>query len=400
MKENKVEAEGGELILRGSDGSYAIIPAIHKDKIMGMLEKGCHTCISNFVSRLPGAKNYAEDGTVITGEGDEKKESDTNGNIIKIIEKEGRMPIVVYDESKRGMKFTGGRFYIPYHATKELIDMEYTYDDIFMITMSERNTYEDYYVSMFNHSFKDLIKPAMEVSRVKHRDVELANEGVDETDKVLYEYIPYVDEQYKTTDVNKKKKLIEDNFEKYKDSFLSLDNPIFKANPEKTNMLLKARSKSESIRFNTEGTGEGEDANAFGIRSFALVENPHKEFSVTVTYNNRDYVGHPETYMNAISGYYDVNYDPDSDDVYYKISGFDVNDKYKRSLYEVKRSQFYVPDNDYRRQITTGVDSAFSKARARYDQEVNSNSYKYLPISKIKEINPELFVDNDSNKNE
>ena len=68
-KNIKVEAENGELILfNGSD--HVIIPANKRDWVKDKLSSGCHDCIDKLVATLPTMRDYAEDGTVITGEGD------------------------------------------------------------------------------------------------------------------------------------------------------------------------------------------------------------------------------------------------------------------------------------------------------------------------------------------
>lgn len=61
----KVEAEGGELVLRNSYGDIAIIPAKYKLEVEDMVNGKCYRCIDNLVSTLPSLSNYAQDGTII-----------------------------------------------------------------------------------------------------------------------------------------------------------------------------------------------------------------------------------------------------------------------------------------------------------------------------------------------
>ena len=54
----KVEAEGGELILRNSHGDIAIIPAKYKLEVKDMVKGKCFRCIDNLVSSLPTIDKY------------------------------------------------------------------------------------------------------------------------------------------------------------------------------------------------------------------------------------------------------------------------------------------------------------------------------------------------------
>lgn len=58
----KVNAEGGELILRNSFGDVAIIPAKYKHEVKDMVSGGCFKCIDNLVETLPTVKDYEGDG--------------------------------------------------------------------------------------------------------------------------------------------------------------------------------------------------------------------------------------------------------------------------------------------------------------------------------------------------
>ena len=60
----KVEAQGKEAIIRNSNGDIAIIPIKHVREVMDMIKDGCHGCIDRYVSQLPKADNYAQDGTI------------------------------------------------------------------------------------------------------------------------------------------------------------------------------------------------------------------------------------------------------------------------------------------------------------------------------------------------
>ena len=63
--EKRIEAEGGELILRNKNGSVAIIPAKHRQEVLGMLKDGCTNCINDYISKLPKHTDIAKEGTQI-----------------------------------------------------------------------------------------------------------------------------------------------------------------------------------------------------------------------------------------------------------------------------------------------------------------------------------------------
>lgn len=79
----KVEAEGGELILRNNFGDYAIIPKDSRDKIKELIAEECWSCIDDFVKDLPTYSDYAQEGSLypnLEGEGDsevDKTEEET-----------------------------------------------------------------------------------------------------------------------------------------------------------------------------------------------------------------------------------------------------------------------------------------------------------------------------------
>jgi len=58
IKKLPVEAEGGELILKNSYGQIAIIPKKDRKLIQKYLKEGCHTCIDEYVSKLPKVTDY------------------------------------------------------------------------------------------------------------------------------------------------------------------------------------------------------------------------------------------------------------------------------------------------------------------------------------------------------
>lgn len=60
----KVEAEGGELVLRNNFGDYAIIPKDSRDKVKKLIEEECWSCIDDFVKDLPTYSNYAQEGSL------------------------------------------------------------------------------------------------------------------------------------------------------------------------------------------------------------------------------------------------------------------------------------------------------------------------------------------------
>jgi len=62
----QIEAEGGELVLRNKNGSVAIIPARHRQEVLGMLKDGCNNCLNDYISKLPKMANVAKDGTIVT----------------------------------------------------------------------------------------------------------------------------------------------------------------------------------------------------------------------------------------------------------------------------------------------------------------------------------------------
>lgn len=70
MSKLNIEAEGGELILQNENGDYSIIPKKDAARIKMYIKKGLHNRIDNYVSKLPLASQYAEDGTIITDPGD------------------------------------------------------------------------------------------------------------------------------------------------------------------------------------------------------------------------------------------------------------------------------------------------------------------------------------------
>lgn len=70
MSKLSIEAEGGELILQNENGDYSIIPKKDATRIQMYMKKGQHDRIDKYVSKLPLASQYAEDGTIIADPGD------------------------------------------------------------------------------------------------------------------------------------------------------------------------------------------------------------------------------------------------------------------------------------------------------------------------------------------
>lgn len=60
-----IEAEGGELVLRDTEGNVAIIPANQRIAAQQLLKSGCNECVSNIVRGLPKMADYAQEGTLV-----------------------------------------------------------------------------------------------------------------------------------------------------------------------------------------------------------------------------------------------------------------------------------------------------------------------------------------------
>ena len=60
-----LEAEGGEVVIRNSNGDYAVIPKNKVGYVTKLLEDDCHGCIDEYVATLPSMEDYAQDGTVV-----------------------------------------------------------------------------------------------------------------------------------------------------------------------------------------------------------------------------------------------------------------------------------------------------------------------------------------------
>lgn len=65
MKNLKVEAEGGELVLKNKKGDYVIIPKKYRVEVQGMIQDKCYGCIDALVETLPVMEDYADDGSII-----------------------------------------------------------------------------------------------------------------------------------------------------------------------------------------------------------------------------------------------------------------------------------------------------------------------------------------------
>ena len=393
MKKVNIEVEGGELLIKSKEGFYAIVPSKDRQKVRNMVKGRCDDCINNYIQTLPRYTDYAEDGTVIVGE-NSKAVTPPDPPIIKTLSKDNRMPIIVYDEKKaKDMKFEGGNFYIPYHATKKFIDLGYSYEDIFSAVMADRDVYKDYYQSRFNYAFDKTLRPAIKAAKEKYSNIDLSRGSITSTDEMLYKYDPYIEQQYNAQTMEDKKKNIEANMAKYQELFLEKEHPIFTNNPEAADLLFGSRDKLEKIYYSTEGRGTESDA--FGIRSMSFVDNPEKEANINVIYKDSRYIGTPLVNTDIIRNIYKLQYDPSKDDIYYKITGFDLNDTYATAKKDVINSEkpgfFWIDDKDYRKQIVNSTEEILKNARSKYEENISKEPHKYLPISKIKEINPELF---------
>jgi len=58
MENQRIEAEGSELILKNSAGDHVIIPKKHRKEVEDMIKEGCDDCIDNLVDTLPIVKDY------------------------------------------------------------------------------------------------------------------------------------------------------------------------------------------------------------------------------------------------------------------------------------------------------------------------------------------------------
>lgn len=60
-----LEAEGGEIVIRNSNGDYAVIPKNKVAHVNKLIEDDCHGCIDEFVATLPSMEDYAQEGTIV-----------------------------------------------------------------------------------------------------------------------------------------------------------------------------------------------------------------------------------------------------------------------------------------------------------------------------------------------
>jgi hypothetical protein len=65
QKTTKIEAQGGEIVIRNSYDDVAIIPRNLVKKYQAYMKAGCDECIDELVASLPAMSQYAADGTVI-----------------------------------------------------------------------------------------------------------------------------------------------------------------------------------------------------------------------------------------------------------------------------------------------------------------------------------------------
>lgn len=74
----KVEAQGGELVIRNTHGDVVIIPRNKRREALGYLAKGDHRSIDAIAMKLPKASDYAMSGAVYDGG------EDPNDKIVKV----------------------------------------------------------------------------------------------------------------------------------------------------------------------------------------------------------------------------------------------------------------------------------------------------------------------------
>jgi hypothetical protein len=88
----KINVEGGEILIRNTNGDYAVIPKKDVEKVTRLIKERCFDCIDNYVSTLPRYSDYAEDGTLIPRPGlfipDENNTEEAN------IEKIDKQPLL------------------------------------------------------------------------------------------------------------------------------------------------------------------------------------------------------------------------------------------------------------------------------------------------------------------
>lgn len=70
----KIEAEGGELILKNRVGDHVIIPKNRRKDVQEMLKSNDNASIDELVNTLPVMDDYADDGTVVPKDGEEPVE--------------------------------------------------------------------------------------------------------------------------------------------------------------------------------------------------------------------------------------------------------------------------------------------------------------------------------------
>lgn len=65
-----IEAEGGEITLKNENEDIAIIPKIHRSKVLNWIKEGNYKAIDELVGTLPTMEDYAEDGSLVYGDED------------------------------------------------------------------------------------------------------------------------------------------------------------------------------------------------------------------------------------------------------------------------------------------------------------------------------------------
>lgn len=111
QKATKIEAQGGEIVIRNSFDDVAIIPRNLVKKYQAYMKAGCDECIDELVASLPAMSQYAADGTVIpqgktvtvTLPDGKKEELSTSSSKYKELYTTGHIANVVKDDNGEDM---------------------------------------------------------------------------------------------------------------------------------------------------------------------------------------------------------------------------------------------------------------------------------------------------------
>lgn len=79
-----IEAEGQELILSNENGDTAIIPKIHRSKVLNWIKEGNYKAIDDLVGSLPTMEDYAEDGSLYPDGGPGKSTTPTKNQELSV----------------------------------------------------------------------------------------------------------------------------------------------------------------------------------------------------------------------------------------------------------------------------------------------------------------------------